>query len=362
MNGIKKLPIISHELLPPAQDSSLSSFRIPEVPKSIEFKNTCFSPNKVSPAKNEKERKSTEINKSSILTTANTNDHHQPAKLTEIMEDNEDDGFPGLNQNVNSDIMHKSFFNKSIMDFNRSKNYNKTVLYTEPVTYSLNDARGGSPYRVNSENFYNIEEKYSVFDRPDFQKSYPTIEKIEKKNLEKKGFHPTFKLDFNNKLPPTDEKVGLSSRLYMNLEEDVKLLKKMREEMNSKRKKNKKKIENVIKETNQDLEIFQLHENFEKNLELFKREEEEFLRKIKKINLLDDESSNENAAREKSKLEKDLEESLMQIVIMEEKAVSREYDSKKTLKEATANKVFDSKLSKMTVDSKISSNKNLKMN
>ena len=235
------------------------------------------------------------------------------------------------------------------MDFNKCKNKNKTILFTEPVSYSLPDV--GSQWRANSENFCNIEEKYNTFDHPDFQKSYPTIEK---KDMDKKGFHPTFKLDFSNKLPLTDEKVGLSSRLNMNFEEDVKWLKKMKEEITQKKKKEKKNLINTIKEVNHDLEIFQLHENFEKNLELFKREEEEFLKKFKKINLFDDDSSNENAAREKSKIEKEFEQSLLHIVMMEEKAMSKELDSKKTFKEMNS-KIFESKLSKLTVDSKLSS-------
>ena len=340
------------DFIQPSEDSAIhSALRISQIPKSIEFKVNCFSPDlKLSKLEisNTQKEKMLDSNKNSRHTTTNTTSSKIRSNLIEIMEDNEDDTLnSGLNHNINSDIMHKNFLNKSIMDFNKDKNKHKTLICTEPASYSLIDVN--TQYRANSENFFNIEEKYSIFE--EFQKSLPTLEN---KKSENKGFHPTFKLDFNNKLPPTDEKVGLSSRLYMNFEEDLKMLKKMREESNHKKKNEKKNVKSNFKEVSKDLQIFQLHENFEKNLELFKKEEEEFLKKIKKINLLEEDSSNENEKQEKSKLEKEFEESLYHIVL-EEKVLSKDYDTKKTIKEPSSH-VFESKFSKMTIDSKMSSN------
>ena len=216
-----------------SEESTLGkTCRISLIPKSIEFKANCFSPEKnlikqiVSNEPNSfNEKKSKESNKNPLhtcQTATNTTISKNKINLTEILEDNEEEGInSGLINNIHSDIMHKSFFNKSIMDFNKAKNQNKTFIFTEPGSHSMPDVL--SQYRCNSENFLNIEEKYSVFENyHEFHKKISVSEK-EKKVDSKKSFHPTFKLDFNNKLPPTDEKVGLTSRLYGNFEEDLKL-------------------------------------------------------------------------------------------------------------------------------------------
>lgn len=354
--NVKKAKINKEKSLP-IEDCTLEScFRVSEVPKSIEFKHSCFSPSKsqTSPNKSsEKKTLDTSYNQNSHVST--TKNKNNQINLTEIIEDGEDDGPNiGIQQQIQATILGKTFLNKSIMDFNKSKGYCQKQVFTEPNFHSTPDVM--TQFRANSENFFNIEEKYSIYENQ--HEIYK--KKINKNNIEAKQqqkiFHPTFKLDFKQKLPPTDEKVGLSSRLNSNLEEDLKFLRKMKAENLQKKKQDKKKAQNSQQKIGKDLEIFQLHENFEKNLELFKKEEEEFLRKIKKINLLEEDSSNENATHEKSKLEKEFEESLFHIVL-EENTIGKETKDfdKKLIKENFTNEVCDSKLSRNSLDSKLSS-------
>lgn len=354
--NMKKTKINKEKSLPIEDSTMESCFRVSVVPKSIEFKHSSFSPSESQSSPNksfEKKTHDTSFNQNSQhSTTNNKNNKNNPINLTEILEDGEDDGPNiGIQQ---ATILGKTFLNKSIMDFNKSKSYCQKQVFTEPNFHSTPDVL--TQFRANSENFFNIEEKYSIFEnQPEIYKK-----KINKNNIEAKEqhkiFHPTFKLDFKQKLPPTDDKVGLSSRLNSNFEEDIKFLRKMKAENLQKKKQEKKKMQNSLQKIGKDLEIFQLHENFEKNLELFKKEEEEFLKKIKKINLLEEDSSNENATHEKSKLEKEFEESLFHIVLEENTIGKGTKDlDKKSIKESFTHEIYDSKLSRNTLDSKLSS-------
>lgn len=357
-----KVKNLKNDALLIPEDSGIG--QISQIPKSIEFKKNSFSPEEtlskveilnVSFQTNEKKTNNA-IKKNSNTTNITTISKNK-SSLTEIFEDIDEDNFSlGLNLNIHAEIMHKNFLNKSIMDFNKGKNRNKSIIFTEPATCTLNEDIA-SQCRANSENFFNIEEKRSLFEyQPEFQKGFQIFEKQGGENSNaKKSFRPNFKVEFNNKLPPTDENVGLSSRLYNNLEEEVKILKKIKEENLLKKKKGKRNFNKPFSVVNQNLEVFQLHKNFEKSMELFKKEEEEFMNKINKLNLLEEDSSSNE--REKSKLEKIFEDSLFNIVL-EEKAFSKDLDSKKTSKDVQKgldSKVFESKFSKMTVNSNISS-------
>lgn len=308
-----------------------SGLRIPEIPKSIVFKNNCFSPSKSS--------SSTQTTHFSTQNQTSLTPNYQTQLLSEIVEDGEDDGPNfGIQMNLQSTILNNNFLNKSIMEFNKSKGQVKPQIHTEPAFHSTPDVL--SNFRSNSENFYNIEEKFPLYESAHKipNRKVHLFDKPNSKMGPAKNFHPTFKLDFNVKqqIPPTDDNAGLSSRMMFNLEEDLKFLKKMKAENHIKKKtEEKKKLKSNIYQLNQDLEIFNMHENFEKNLELFKKEEEEFLRKIKKINLLEEDSSNERQTYEKSKMEQEFEASLFHMVL-EERNLSKdekEFDTKKSYKE-----------------------------
>lgn len=165
--------------------------------------------------------------------------------------------------NIQSQILRSGFLNKSIMDFNKRKNSETTH---DPPFYSLPEITPTQKLIEDSR----IKKKSEISTEP------------------KKKQSLLFKIDFDAN-PPLGDDSGLTNRLPIgNLEE----LAEKHREVGGKG------------EVGEEL-------SFERNLELFKREEAEFLEKMKKVNFLEVgvEDGKEKTVREKN-IEMNLEKAM----------------------------------------------------
>lgn len=208
------------------------------------------------------------------------------------------------------------------MEFNSRKNND----YEEQGFYSMPDIFPAQSASLKKKEILTFNDKKKINENVD--KNETNQQKDEKNSFPEKRNSFMVKLEFNDKIPPRDEFVGLSSRIIGNKEEDFGLIAKRH-----------------LTTKIEDMNISKL--NYDKNLELFKKEEAEFREKMKKLNFLDDGSEQEHERKkEKTVREKEIERSL-NLIILEEKNGGRKDTEKAN------SKIYDSK---MSIDMKVQDN------